>query len=263
MNCPYVYREGDWLVKQGKKKIGDVCNSPMGAERYGGFCAPHARNENTMPEADALNERQRRAATKHEQRERKIEADKISEKISLNDDVLEAMGLKDPCDLAEEYKQFKILNTKQTYVNYNEKMAFARWLETPAHLRIPGTIEEAAKILGCLPNTLITWKTAPEVIDFMNSDVRSRARGLFRLAMYKLGVNIDRGDVKSIEAMMKYEGEEHSRSSKKSKALNIPEEEQRQADEYARSVGNQNREVALKSEKALVVAEYFNKETEQ
>ena len=269
MICPYTYRAGDDLVKSGKKNIGDICGVTFGSAEYGGYCAPHARAMGTISPEALQKEKDRRAQTKEEQRKRKENATKIvADKMGqandpgnpiLNQTVLEAMGLKDPCDLADEYAVLKSLNQKPTYESYDEKMAFARWLESPMHLRNPKTMEDAAVILGVSTNTLFVWKGLPEVIDFINMDTEKRALGMFPLAIYKLGVNIDRGDVKSIETLIKYCKEKQDENNKKRKALNIPKNMLKEADDFAKAtVDLQSRGVPLAAEKNMVVTDHFN-----
>jgi hypothetical protein len=270
MNCPYIFREGDKLVVSGKKEIGEVCGLRFGRKEYGGYCPGHARLMGTMPEEALKKEQERRAATKEEQRERKEIATenvvKATESVGgenprLNASVLDAMGLKDPCDLQTVYDEFMAVPNKPsaTYESHNEKMAFARWLESPVHLRTPKTMEGAAKILGVTTKTLFVWKSLPEVIDFINMDTEKRALGMFPLAMYKLGVNIDRGDVKSIQTLMEYCEKKSIENNKKKKGMNIPIEMLEVANDFARStMVKKNSGPALAAEKNMVLTDHFN-----
>jgi len=218
-----------------------------------------------MSEEEKEFENRRRAATKQEKKDRQDAASKAAvEKIDggsgiINQTVLEYLNFKDPCNLAEEYAMFKAMSGRRTFVYYDEKMAYARWLETPAHLRNPQTLEEAAPILGVSHNTLIAWKNAPEVTDFINADMEKRMLGLYPLAMYKWGVNIDRGDIRSIEAYKNYYEEKNKDRASKRKGLDLPQEIIKEANDYARSQGEQNRGVALDAEKSMVKENYFNK----
>jgi hypothetical protein len=268
MNCTYIFREGDKLVVSGKRAIGEVCGLRFGRKEYGGYCSGHARLMGTMPEEALRKEQERRAATKEEQRERKeIATGKVAEGTEsvagenprLNASVLDAMGLKDPCDLQTVYDEFVAVPNGPTYESYNEKMAFARWLESPMHLRTPKTIEAAAVILGVSPKTLFVWKSLPEVIDFINMDTEKRALGMFPLAMYKLGVNIDRGDVKSIQTLMEYCEKKSIENNKKRKGMNIPADMTKIADDFARAtMTKQNTGPALAAEKNMVLTDHFN-----
>jgi len=272
MQCKYIYREGDEAVLDGRCKVGDTCGSQYGAAKWGGLCAPHARAMGVMTEPEMEHEKKRRMESKQEIKERKAEAaQKADETMSgvgdaanspINNRVLEALNFKDQCDLAEEYALFRAMPGRRTFVDYDEKVAFARWLEAPAHLRVPQTIEDAAKVLGRSPKTLISWKTAPEVIDFINADMEMRLLGLFPLAIYKWGVNIDRGDIRSITEFKAYYEEKQQQRNKSKKSLDIPHDLIKEANDYARSQGEQNRGAALTAEKNMVIQSHFNKPVE-
>lgn len=269
MQCKYIYREGDEAVKNGTCKVGDRCGSQCGAVKWGGLCAPHARAMGVMTEIEREYEKKRRKESKLEAKERKAEAAQNADETingvadspnsPINNRVLEALNFKDQCNLAEEYALFRAMPSRRTFVDYDEKMAFARWLEAPAHLRVPQTIEEAAKVLGRSPKTLISWKTAPEIIDFINSDMEMRLLGLFPLAIYKWGVNIDRGDIRSITEFKAYYEEKQQQRSKSRKSLDIPQDLLKEANDYSRSQGEQNRGAALTAEKNMVIQSHFNK----
>jgi len=260
MKCPYIYQSGDHTVNSGKNKVGDICGVRFGREEYGGYCFPHGVKMGTVPREAIEKKKKSHKDSIVEKRQRRTEADeKVQENITnpeikLNPRVLEALGFDRPCHLDEEYALWKSINQKPTVVNYDEKMAFARWLETPKHLRNPKTMAEAAVILGVTEKTLISWTTSPDVVDFMNMDIESRSRGLFKLAIYKLGENIDKNDTKSIIDFLKYHEEKEAKRQIKTRSLELTPEEQKQADDHARSMGERNRGVALKSEKSMVIA---------
>jgi hypothetical protein len=266
MNCPYRYKENDEPVKAGTVKIGDVCGLRFGVPEWGGLCPAHARTEKVIPQQELEASKAKREETIRKKKAEpkndpglKVNTPGEAERHLINETVLDAMGLKEPCDLETEVALFRALNNKPTYVNYDEKMAFARWLESPIHLRKPQSMKEAAVILGVTYQTLQVWKISPEVIDFINSDVESRIGGLYKLALYKLGVNIDRGDVRSIDTFLKYYGEKRAEKNKSRKSLNLPQELQKEADDYARSSGERNRNASLTSEKSMVNRNFFSK----
>lgn len=268
MKCPYIFRAGDEAVKKEKRQVGEKCEVRFGKKEYGGYCYPHAKIMGMLSGEKLEQTRLAREEARQAKKQRRAEADTKAQEtmsgpeINLNPRVLEAMGYTNPCYLAEEYALFKTLNQKPTHVNYDEKMAYARWLESPKHLREPRTMAEAAKILGVTEKTLISWSTSPDVIDFMNADIESRSRGLFKLAMYKLGENIDRNDTKSIIDYLKYKEEQDNKRQVKTRSLNLSPEEQKEADDFARSTGERNRGVALKAEKAMVQANVFKSVSE-
>lgn len=258
MLCPYKYEAGDELVKSGKKQIGEICNLQYGSERYGGYCPAHARQMGTMPKEDMEYERKRRADTKAEQKERHDKATKsVLNDESLNKNVLTALNLNQPCDLKAEYAELKALNQRRTFINYDEKFAFARWLQTPQHLRKPQAIEDAAVILGVSPNTLNVWRSSPDVIKIINADTETRALGLFPLAMYKLGVGVDRGDVQSIKLYKEWYEEKMAVMNKTVKSIDLPPDMQKEADDYGRATQGRNLGVALEAEKNMVISKHY------
>jgi hypothetical protein len=175
----------------------------------------------------------------------------------VNANVLEAMNLNDPCDLKTEYAVFKAINQNPSYEQYDEKMAYARWLRTPKHLRTPATTEEAAEILGVTAKTLYVWKTAPEIVRFINKDTEVRSLSMFPFAMYKLGCRIDQGDAASIKLYKEWYEEKMATMEKKGKELNLDPELEREAIEYSEATGKINRNESLSSEKNMVVDNHF------
>jgi len=165
--------------------------------------------------------------------------------------------LNDPCDLAAEYAIFKTLNMNPSYEHYDEKMAFAKWLRTPVHLRTPQIIEDAAKILGVSANILFAWKTAPDVVRFINKEAENRALSMLPFVMYKLGCGIDRGDTSSIKLYKEWYYEKMAKSDKKEKTLDLSDEMQKEAIEYAAATGITNRGKSLDSERNMVVDNHF------
>jgi hypothetical protein len=258
MLCKYQYKSGDELVVSGKKQIGEICNLQYGSERYGGYCPAHARQMGTMPAEDMEYERKRRSETKAEQKERKDKATQAAlNDESLNKNVLTALNLNQPCDLRVEYAELKALNQRRTFINYDEKFAFARWLQTPQHLRKPQAVEDAAVILGVSPNTLNNWRTSPDIIKIINADTENRALGLFPLAMYKLGVGVDRGDVQSIKLYKEWYEEKMAVMNKTAKSIDLPPEMQKEANDYGRATQANTNGVALEAEKNMVIATHY------
>jgi len=263
MLCKHVYTAEDEPVKAGRRKVGEVCNSTHGSERYGGYCAPHAKQHRTIPQEEWDEENKKRSEAKRSKRLEHMENvaatinGKDSETPYVNKNVLDAMNLNEPCDLKTEYAIFCATNPNPTFVKYNEKMAFARWIRTPAHLRTPQTTEEAADILGITSKTLNCWRTSPDVIRFINEDTENRFLGLYPFAMYKLGCRIDNGDVQGIKLYKEWYEEKMARANKKEVRLDIPEDLQKEAAEHAAETGKINRGQSLASEKNMVVDSYF------
>ena len=269
MKCPYIYQSGDHTVNSGKNQVGDICGVRLGSEEYGGYCFPHGVKMGTVPREVIEKKKKRHKDSLQEKRDRRNEADSKAQEnmsgpeIKLNPRVLEALGLDKPCNLDIEYAEIKVTNNWLGKASYDEKYAFARWLGSPKHLRNPKTMAEAAKILGVTEKTLISWTTAPEVLDFINMDTESRSRGLFPLAIYKLGENIDKNDTKSIIDYLKYKDEQDAKRQVKTRSLDPSPEEQKEADDFARALGERNRGVALKAEKSMVQANIFKGVSEE
>ncbi len=261
-SCPYIYKADDNVVLSGKRKAGDVCGDSRGAKKYGGLCMAHARSTGVVPPeqvAEEVKRRMERTRLRREQMEEKIlgATTGAGESLYINKNVLEAMNLNDPCDLETEFTIFKAINQNPGYENYSEKMAFARWLRTPQHLRKPQIIEDAAVILGVKPQTLYSWKSAPDVVRFINMETENRALSMFPFAMYKLGCGVDRGDTTSIKLYKEWYEEKMASLNKKEKRLELPADIQQEADEYGAATGKQNRGQSLVSEKNMVIDNHF------
>ncbi len=102
-----------------------------------------------MSEEEKEKESECRAESFRKKREAKSKTiDRVIENIEsrLDQEVLEALNLKDQLNLAEEYAALCAMPGRDTFADYKEKAAFARWLASPAHLRNPKTIEEAANL---------------------------------------------------------------------------------------------------------------------
>lgn len=263
MLCKYTYTAEDKLVQEGKKKVGEVCNSVLGSKDYDGYCTPHAKKMGTYPQDKWDEEKKRGGETNRSNRVKRME--KAAEEVNgknggdsiINQRVLEAMNLNDPFDLKTEYAIFVATNPNPGYVRYNEKMAYARWLRTPAHIRTPQTTEEAAEILGVSFMTLSNWKSHPDIIRFINEDMESRFMSLFPFAMYKLACRIDSGDTQSIKLYKEWYEDKKERLNKKESPLDIPDDLQKEANEYATETGKINRGQSLASEKNMVIDQHF------
>lgn len=271
MKCKYLYRTGDKLVILGKKTIGEDCRSNGATDENGGYCPGHARQMDTMSaeKVAASNRKGKALHTKYRQKRRDKKAEIGKEiidlcktgtdgRLKLSPDVLDAMGLTSQCDLEYEYKAFMALNPNPGVENWNEKMAFARWLETPAHLRVPKDMGEAAAILGVSFRALAMWKTSPDIINFINADMESRMGGLYKLAIYAMGEGIVRGDKGFTEVFIKHYNDKKETNKGRGKVLeNVPKEMQKEADEYGALIKQQNMGAARKSEKTLLNDNYF------
>ncbi len=260
--CPYIFKADDPAVKFGKRVVGEVCRSDRGSPKYNGFCAGHARQAGLITPEQTAEATQKRLENIKKTREKinenvKNAVNNASEGSPINKTVLEAMNLNDPCDLASEYAIFKTLNQNPSYENYDEKMAFARWLRTPQHLRTPQIIEDAAKILGVSAYVLFAWKTAPDVVRFINMETENRALCMFPFAMYKLGCGIDRGDTTSIKLYREWYEEKMASLKKTEKTLNLSPELEREAAEYRAATGITNRGKSLASERNMVIDNHF------
>jgi hypothetical protein len=271
MQCKYRYQAGDKLVISGKKNIGDGCMARSATEENGGYCPGHARRVGAMPQekVEATNRKHKETwndiRTKNGDKKKELTKDIIEGcktehggKLKINHEVLEAMGLTSQCDIRYELGVFVATNAKPGVKYWNEKMAFAKWLETPAHLRVPPTMEEAADILGVSIKALMLWKSSPEIINFINDDIESRSSGLYKMFIYKLGEGIQRGDKGCMELFAKHFKERKDSKKSGHKELDIPAEMQKEADEFGETINKENRGAALKTEKMLLNNGYFN-----
>jgi len=260
--CPYIYKAEDRAVQIGKRTVGEVCGDSRGSAKYNDLCMAHARSTGVVPPEQVAEE----VKARHEKtrKSRELTDERIfgatasnGDTLYVNKNVLEAMNLNDPCDLETEFTIFKAINQNPGYENYSEKMAFARWLRTPKHLRNPQIIEEAAPILGVTSKTLYCWKTAPDVVRFINMEAENHALSMFPFAMYKLGCGVDRGDATSIKLYKEWYEEKMASRNKKEKRLELPDDIQKEADEYGAATGKQNRGQSLVSEKNMVIDNHF------
>lgn len=262
-NCPYIFKEDDKAVRDGRRQAGEVCGIPYATAKYGGFCQGHARAQGLIPK-EKLDEQQANRTAGIRKRIEKISSGGNTDVLTesgespyVNSNVLEAMNLNDPCDLKAEYAVFKALNINPGYEQYDEKMAYARWLRTPKHLRTPQTTEEAAEILGVTARCLYVWKTAPDVVRFINKDAENRALCMFPFTMYKLGCRIDQGDAQAIKLYKDWYAEKTASLEKSVKTLDLDPELEREALEYGEATGKVNRHVSLVSEKNMVIDGHF------
>lgn len=268
MKCQYLYKTGDQLVILGKKIIGEDCRSNGATDANGGLCPGHALQMGTMSAekkaagyAKLKESRRNRKNGKRDKKEKigqELKAGPIA-KREINHEVLEAMGLNSQCDLEYEFKVFVATNPRPGVENWNEKMAFARWLESPEHLRVPPTLDEAAVVLGVSVRALGMWKTSPEILNFINDDLRLRACGLYKLALYNMGDGMARGDKGLTDTYLKHLNEIKDIAKGKGSVLkDVPKEMQKEADEYGALIKQQNIGTARKSEKTLLNSNYFN-----
>ena len=271
MKCIYIFKPGDHAVLLGKHIVGDKCKCGSSVD---GYCYGHAMQLKMIPAEKLAAIKAKRLASAADGRvRRRSKADGISKRIadrcSTSEDgrllvdpiVLDAMGLNTPCDLATEYATFLALNIDPTVTNYAAKMAFARWLETPEHLREPRTLKEAGAVLGVDPRNLTVWKTSPDIINFINQDVEARIAGLYKLTIYRLGEGIQRGDKGCMEIFLKHNKEKQDANRNKTRAggmlKDIPKEMLKTANDFAESTGKKNYNQALKAEKELINSKYF------
>jgi hypothetical protein len=271
VKCKYRYVVGDRSVIAGKKQVDDPCMARSAKPENGGYCPGHARQMGTMPPevvAAAIAKRRvsldARMARGKANKERLANGvagaivENIGKKHDIDPRVLVALGLDSQNDLEYEYKVFVATNAKPGVKDWNEKMAFARWMSAPEHLRFPKTLDEAAKILGLSVRALTMWKTSPEIINFINDDTKSRMMGLYRLTMYEMGAGVVRGDVQCMKEVIRHCEKMEETSKDKRRALDIPKDMQQQADDFARATNTVNKDDALKSEKGMHREKYFN-----
>jgi hypothetical protein len=206
--CTYIYKAGDDAVVSGKCAIGDQCGSMYGSEERNGLCYGHwnqwrAEHDREGLEADKKKREATLAAHKQEAAEKHdnliTEVDKNPQKFGINDTIISAMGLNEPCDLENELALYKALNLGEGQENYDEKMAFARWLSTPETKRKPRDIAEAAKILGVSRQTVEIWRRSPDMARLKARNAEAILENAYNLVVYKVLEGADRLDPRYIK----------------------------------------------------------------
>lgn len=206
--CTYIYRAGDDAVKSGKCAVGDQCGSMYGSDERNGLCYGHwnqwrAENDRDGLAADTAKRMETVAAQKAESANRRDnllnETDKNPAKYGINASIIDAMGLNEPCDLESELALYKALNLGEGQENYDEKMAFARWLSTPEPKRKPRDMAEAAKILGATVRTLELWRRSPDMARLKARNGEAIIENSYNLVVYKVLEGVDRLDPRYIK----------------------------------------------------------------
>lgn len=223
MNCPYIFRETDKPVQEGKRQIGEVCNSFSGKRSYGGHCFPHAAHLGLVPQ-DVMDKKAEKARESHRKKMARIsEHSKETLEKSSNDlsdttkEILSVMGKNDPYDLAYEYALLKKLNPEPQNEAYAEKFAFAMWLNTPESVRTPKTLAEAAPILGVVETTLALWRRSPELVRIFNNKAKETACRSYPYIIEKALERVAIGSERAMEILLKHIKEIQADNEPKSK----------------------------------------------
>ena len=71
-----------------------------------------------------------------------------------------------------------------------KQLTYARWLAKPECERVPPTKKELAKELGIVPQTLMAWQKAPEIIKAADSAMKGELRAMVpdAIALYKKAI---------------------------------------------------------------------------
>jgi hypothetical protein len=173
------------------------------SEKTSGLCYGHYNQwlkENDPAKLDAAKDK--RAATISAKKDEAAENhDKLVNesgenpgKFGIDSSIIEAMGLNIQTSLEEELALYKSLNLGEGQENYDEKMAYARWLSTPESKRNPRSIEAAAKILCITKATLELWRRSPELTKFKSRNAEAMLENAYSLVVYKTLQGIDRLD---------------------------------------------------------------------
>jgi hypothetical protein len=238
--CEWIYGPDDEAVKCGNKQPGDRCQSMYGSAAQHGYCSGHYRNwcENNNPEllkaehekARKTNEEKKAKAVKHNEAimDEAVRDDNV---YGISQDAIRALGLDEDFDLEKNYALYKQLNLDPTQDRYDEKFAFACWLDTPEHKKTPKTIEEAAKILGCHPQTLQVWRNSKEVLRILSDNTESRLLRADRLVSYKMTDGALKREAKLLDLFKKNIKEIKDRQDAKPKRPPITEDHIREANE--------------------------------
>lgn len=211
MLCEYIYKEGDEPVVKGIAKIGSRCGSGQAKPETRNLCYGHYQSWLRKNDPDKL----KPVTAKRQATIAKMQAEGINKnaeiikeaatpgnKYGIDNDILEEMGLSGPVDLEIEYAHYKMLGIGEGQENYEEKMAFARWLSVPETERTPTDIKEAAKILGVTVFVLECWRRSPEIIKFKNRNVETVIDNSFRMVFYEVLKGVKRGDPRYVKIYM-------------------------------------------------------------
>jgi len=149
---------------------------------------------------DAAKTKQSESATKRHEREK---AAKELE-IALRVDEAEELIMPKDFNLAEQYEDYKALNLAGDGEYYNEKFAYAAWLNADARSRTPETKSDVAKILGVSVSGLDKWsrsgafkKISKRVLDHW---MRYR---VYRLYLRQMTTGLARGNKDAVNSYEK------------------------------------------------------------
>ncbi|MFX0206596.1 MAG: phBC6A51 family helix-turn-helix protein [Candidatus Hodarchaeota archaeon] len=190
MKCRYVYPEGH-------EKAGQVCGSPYGSSKTGGFCSGHARM--MIPEhREKINNSIREGIEKaKEDKENETKNKDKNKKQSFFKFM--ASLLPDGLDATLEYEYIKQLNPMPRESNGAEKYLFALWLMDDQKTRKPQTFEEMATLLGVSVVQLHKWRKDPVIVEVFDEERRKLMVEQGRIVDIALMACILRGDVKAIQ----------------------------------------------------------------
>lgn len=228
MKCPYIFKAEDKPVKDGKRQIGEVCNSFSGKKAYGGYCFPHAFHLGLVPQ-EVIDKRSERMRETHRKKVARATA-RSKEVLEKSSDsftettrkILDVLGKNESYDLGYEYALLKRLNPEPQNEAYAEKFAFAMWLNTPESVRTPKTLPEAAQILGVVEITLALWRRSPELVRIFNSKARETACRSYPYIIEKALERVATGSERAMEILLKHIKEIQADNEPKSKIMPLP-----------------------------------------
>lgn len=244
MGCKYIFQEGDEAVTKGIVKVGDACGNANYTKEYEIYdketpdvkykkvlCRGHYNSwRASVNKSDFKDEVAKRQETVSNQKEAAVERhDKIvtesgknPSKFGISPEILDAMGLKEQRSLEDELALYKALNLGEGQENYDEKMAYARWLSTPEPHRKPRTIDEVAQILGVTKFTLEMWRRSPEIVKFKARNAEMMLENAYQFVAYKALEGCARGDARFFEVYRKMRADVIDKAPK-SKFPDLPE----------------------------------------
>ena len=229
--CTYIYKETDKKVIAGKVKTGDQCGCCRATESTRWLCGGHYTkwlSENEPEKLAEARKKQRESLTKYHKklrdRNKEIFENRQTEISGETKEIVDAIGLGVEFDLAQEYAIYKQLNIDPTMEHYDEKFAFAMWLNTPEPKRTPKNIKDVPGILGVSEVTLQLWRRSPELSRIMTSKTREIVSTSYKLVWEKLMERVKAGDPRCFDIALKHIKEVLAVDENKSKFPPLPQE---------------------------------------
>lgn len=225
--CQWIYKEDDAAVLEGRAQIGDQCGSPRARPEQHNYCYGHYRSwcKANRPEVMIAEHEKKRDTMKGRNDSIIEDAAKDDNPYGIRADTIAALGLDEHFDLEKEYALYKRLNLDASQENYDEKFAYAGWLDTSPAMREPKEISEVSRILGVGVAQLERWRNTPEVMRILADRTKMAFKKAAKLVFYRLTDRALRGEAKAMELFTKINREIEEKEEAKPKAPPITQEQ--------------------------------------